>query len=120
MLRQFLTYNVVGIANTLVGFTIVFGLMFIGVSPIVSNAIGYATGAVLSYYLNSRYTFNTAKPQRKQALKFFAVLGVAYLVNLFTLQILLNFLNPYMAQFVSAIVYTLVAFILAKFFVFKG
>ena len=104
-----------GIANTLVGFSIIFGLMFIGISPITSNAIG--TG--LSYYLNSKYTFASTSINFKQALKFFTALGLAYLMNLFTLQVLLELLNPYLAQFISAIVYTVSSFVFMKLFVFQ-
>ncbi|NPA60755.1 MAG: GtrA family protein, partial [Epsilonproteobacteria bacterium] len=41
MIREFIKYNLVGVINTLVGFGIIFILMFLGVNPILSNAIGY-------------------------------------------------------------------------------
>lgn len=118
-LVQFVTYNIVGIANTTVGFSIIFLLMFIGFSAIWSNAIGYAIGAILSYYLNSKYTFRSTSRGKIQAMKFFSILFISYLLNFLTLQWLLDFLNPYLAQFISAIVYTLSSFLLAKLIVFK-
>ncbi len=118
-LVQFVTYNIVGIANTLVGFSIIFFLMFAGVSATSSNAVGYAIGAVLSYTLNKKYTFKSTDKSKMQAAKFFMVLGVSYILNFLTLQWLLGFLNPYLAQLISAIVYTLSSFVLAKFIVFK-
>lgn len=108
----------VGIVNTTLGFSIIIVLMFIGFSPTVSNAVGYGLGAILSYYLNSKYTFDTQKHHIGQAIKFFIVLLFAYLLNYFTLQWTLDFLNPYLSQLVSAIVYTLSSFLLMKFFVF--
>lgn len=94
--------------------------MFFGLSPTVSNFIGYFFGAILSYNLNKKYTFKSKGNSAKQALKFFMVLAISYLLNFSTLQLLLhNSFNPYMAQLISAIVYTLSSFILAKFFVFK-
>jgi putative flippase GtrA len=116
---QFVTYNIVGIANTLVGFSIIFLLMFAGVGATLSNAIGYAIGSVLSYYLNKKYTFKSTSDSKMQAVKFFMVLGVSYLFNFLTLQWLLGMLNPYIAQLFSAVVYTLSSFLLAKFIVFK-
>jgi putative flippase GtrA len=116
---QFISYNIVGIANTIVGFSIIFLLMFSGVSAALSNVIGYAIGAVLSYYLNKKYTFKSTDKSKMQAVKFFLVLGVSYVLNFLTLQWLLGFLNPYLAQLFSAIVYTLSSFLLAKFIVFK-
>ncbi len=118
-LIQFVTYNIVGIANTLVGFSIIFLLMFAGLSATLSNVIGYAIGAVLSYYLNKKYTFKSTTNSKTQAVKFFTVLLIAYLLNFITLQWLLGFLNPYLAQLISAVVYTLSSFMLAKFIVFK-
>jgi putative flippase GtrA len=116
---QFVTYNIVGIANTLVGFSIIFLLMFAGVGATLSNAIGYAIGSILSYILNKKYTFKSTSNSKMQAVKFFMVLGVSYLLNFVTLQWLLGFLNPYIAQLFSAVVYTLSSFLLAKFIVFK-
>jgi len=119
-LLQFFTYNVVGIANTIAGFSIVFSLMFLGVSATLSNMIGYALGSILSYFLNKKYTFKTSAKSKIMAVKFFTVLGIAYVLNFVTLQWLLTFMDPYLAQFLSAVVYTLSSFLLAKFFVFKG
>jgi len=116
---QFIRYNLVGIVNTIVGFSIIFLLMFIGVGATASNAIGYAIGSILSFYLNSRYTFKSTQTNKSQMVKFFAILGVSYILNFITLQYLLGFSNPYIAQIGSAIVYTVSSFIMVKFIVFK-
>ena len=109
-----------GIVNTLFGFSLIFTLMFFGVSATLSNGIGYFFGAILSYYLNRKYTFKSTSNSRQEAIKFFTVLAIAYLLNYLTLQLLLGMdQNPYPAQLISAIVYTLSSFILAKFFVFE-
>lgn len=118
-LIQFITYNIVGIANTIVGFSTIFLLMFIGLSATLSNVIGYVIGSILSYYLNRKYTFKSNKHSKKEAIKFFTVLLIAYFLNFVTLQALLGSLNPYLAQLISGVVYTVSSFILAKFFVFK-
>lgn len=118
-IAQFVRYNLVGIANTLVGFSIIFGLMFLGIDPMVSNAIGYGVGGLLSFYLNKKYTFQSTGNATKQALYFFMVLGVSYLLNFMTLQFLLPRTDAYIAQLISAVVYTLSSFILAKRVVFK-
>ena len=117
--KQFLTYNLVGIVNTLFGFSIIFILMFFGVGATLSNAIGYAFGSLLSYMLNKKYTFKSKEKSKTMALKFFSVLGLAYVFNFITLQWLLPLTNPYLAQVGAALVYTLSSFVLAKFFVFK-
>jgi putative flippase GtrA len=109
----------VGIANTLVGFSIVFSLMFFEVSAEHSNMIGYAIGAVLSFYLNSKYTFKS-KFTKLLALKFFGVLAFSYCLNFLILKwLLFSQVDPYLAQLFSAVVYTLSSFVFMKFFVFK-
>jgi putative flippase GtrA len=112
-------YNLVGIVNTLLGFTIIFGLMYLGVSATISNLIGYTIGAFISYRLNSRYTFTTHAKHKAVMIKFFMVLGIAYILNFIVLQWLLLFINPYIAQLGAAMVYTVSSFIMAKYFAFK-
>jgi len=115
---EFLRYNLVGVANTLVGFSVVFSLMFFGLSAVESNMIGYAIGAVLSFYLNSKYTFKS-KLSGLLALKFFGVLAVSYFLNFLVLKWLMSAeVEPYMAQLFSAVVYTFSSFVFMKWFVF--
>lgn len=118
-LIQFLTFNLVGIVNTIFGFSLIFLLMFFGLSATISNVIGYFFGAILSYFLNKKYTFKSDTKDKGEAIKFFTILFISYVLNFITLQWLLTFINPYYAQLISAIVYTLSSFILAKIFVFK-
>ncbi|MBA1419956.1 MAG: GtrA family protein [Epsilonproteobacteria bacterium] len=120
MLRQFLRYNLVGLINTVVGFGLIMLLMYMGINAVLSNAIGYGIGAILSYFLNKHYTFTYKNDSMRVAIKFFAVLGVAYLLNYMVLMTLLATINPYIAQAVSAVVYTLSAFIMMKFLVFRN
>ena len=119
MLFQFMKFNLIGIINTLIGFSIILGLMYVGISATVSNVIGYSIGAVISYVLNSKYTFKSSINQQKTMIRFFMVLGIAYIINFVTLQGLLTLINPYIAQIGAAMVYTGSSFIMAKYFVFK-
>ena len=120
MLKQFITYNAVGIVNTVVGFGLILFLMLLGVSPVLSNIVGYGVGAILSYYLNSKYTFDMKARSANQGVKFFAILFLAYGLNMLTLQWMLDSINPYIAQGMAAFVYSLSAFLMAKFFIFKN
>ena len=76
MLLQFLKYNLVGIINTLIGFSIILGLMYVGISATLSNAIGYVIGAIISYVLNSKYTFESTMNQQRTMMKFFIICKV--------------------------------------------
>ncbi len=108
-----------GFINTVVGFGLIMLLMYMGVDAVPSNAIGYGLGAILSYFLNKRYTFTYKNHSMSVVIKFFAVLGVAYLLNYMVLMTLLASISPYIAQALSAVVYTLSAFIMMKFLVFR-
>lgn len=119
MLLQFVKFNLVGIVNTIVGFTIIMVLMLIGLSATVSNIVGYAIGAILSYYLHSQYTFKNALYSVYTIRKFLGVLAIAYLFNFVTLQMLLEKMDPYGAQLIATIVYSGISFFLMKMFVFK-
>lgn len=55
--KKLIKYPLVGILNTIIGFGIIFGLMFTGVSPEISNLSGYSIGIVISYILNKIFTF---------------------------------------------------------------
>ena len=120
MLKQFLRYNFVGLINTVVGFGLIVLLMYMGIDAVLSNAIGYGIGAILSYFLNKKYTFAYKNYSMRVAIKFFAVLGMAYLLNYMALMILLPHINPYAAQVASAVIYTLSAFLMMKFLVFNN
>jgi len=118
MLFQFIRYNLVGVVNTIAGFSIIFILMFLGVSATISNAIGYGIGSIISFYLNKKYTFKSTLKSKIVIFKFFTVLAISYGANFLVLQQLLKTINPYLAQIGSAIVYTIISFLLVKFFVF--
>ena len=119
MFKEFLRYNLVGIINTVIGFGIIILLMSVGVDALKSNAIGYGVGAVLSYILNSKYTFKDTEYKSRKIVIFFLILTVAYGLNYIVLQSLLPLLNSYLAQVFAAIMYTVSAFVLMKFLVFS-
>ena len=119
MLKQFLRYNLVGLVNTVTGFGLIMLLMYLGTDPVLSNAIGYVTGMILSYFLNKHYTFAHKNHNMGVVIKFFTALGVAYLLNYMVLMTLLLHINPYVAQAFSAVIYTMSAFVMMKLLVFR-
>lgn len=120
---EFLRYLVVGVVNTVVGFGTIFLLMYLGLNPVYSNIVGYATGISLSFFLNRRFTFRVKTEKTLfQFIKFLAVLLISYLANITILIVAIYKLkmNPYFSQVVSGIVYTASGFLLTKKFVFKS
>ncbi|MBF6617694.1 MAG: GtrA family protein [Candidimonas sp.] len=117
---QLVKFSLVGLLNTVSGFSIILVLMWLGYSPYLSNFVGYIGGLCLSFILNKRLVFLSRGEWRTEALKFFTSFLIAYSLNFFTLYYLITFgLVPIMAQTVSIVMYFLVMFILTRQWVYK-
>ena len=58
--RQFLKFCLVGIANTIVGTAVMYGLYNLaGCGYWFSSAMNYVVGSILSYFLNKYFTFKS-------------------------------------------------------------
>ena len=118
----FYKYLLVGVINTIVGYGIIFLLMYIGVLPEVSNIIGYTVGISVSYLLNKTYTFKSKTHPKKEFPKFVFSLLIAYGLNFLTLILCIRAfnINPYISQILSGGVYTVSGFLFSKYFAFRG
>lgn len=120
---QFIRFLSVGVANTLVGLSIIYAAKwFLAAGDVVANASGYAVGLIVSFTLNSRWTFSYTGPRRAAALKFLGVAAVAYGMNLLTVITAIEMfrINAYVAQALGVPSYTLTSFLLSKYFVFQA
>ncbi|MEJ5299411.1 MAG: GtrA family protein [Thermodesulforhabdaceae bacterium] len=119
--ENFYKYLIVGFLITLIGYSIIFLLMYIGVSPETSNIIGYAVGITVSYILNKVYTFKSKAHPKKEFPKFLFSLLISYGLNLLTLILCVRtlYINMYISQVISGTVYTLSGFFLAEYFAFR-
>ena len=118
---QLAKYGIVGLANTVVGYAVIFiCLVFLNFSAVISNFIGYMTGLVLSFVLNSLFTFGDRYYSTRKILRYLAVFIFSYLCNLLTLVIFLRLFefSGVLAQIPSIIVFFIVSFLLNKYFVF--
>lgn len=121
-MKQLLRYIVVGVLNTLLGYSIIFACMYLLVmTPEASNVAGYAVGLVISYVLNRHYTFNSLQKRRKEIVRFVTVFVVAYALNFAALLILIYQLGLHKgaSQVVAGIVYVVASFLMNKYYVFK-
>lgn len=115
MLSQPVLYLLVGLFCTACTIFVIFLLMACQVGDVTSNAIGYAVGLVVSFVLNSTFTFR-ARMHIGSLTRFLLVALVAYLCNLATF-FLANGLtgNSHLAQIAGMPVYTVVGFVLNKY-----
>ncbi len=119
---QLLKYLLVGVANTLLGYAIIFACMYLlGLSAELSNVIGYGLGLVISYAMHRNFTFNSTQRRDTEAVRFVAVFAVAYLLNLGTLMLLIHRFDAHegAAQIVAGVVYVGASFVMQKFYVFR-
>ncbi|PAF51689.1 hypothetical protein BKH43_00145 [Helicobacter sp. 13S00401-1] len=115
-LGYLIRYLVVGVINTIVGFGLIFLLTYLKVNPYIANIVGYVVGIVVSYLLNSFFTFK----KKANFFMFVISMGVAWLANIIMLKVALELsVNVYIAQILAGIVYVIVGFGLSKIVVFK-
>lgn len=118
LIASFLT----GIANSLVGWAVIFACLFAGMDGLSANAAGFAVGLVVSFTLNRRYVFGVKGAiSGKEIARYLAAFALAYAVNVAVLAIAQSALgnaNP-LAQIPAIGAYWLVFFLLARHFVFN-
>ncbi|MBX2884262.1 MAG: GtrA family protein [Granulosicoccus sp.] len=118
----FLRFLITGCANTLCGMlTIYVCLEYASMSNIKSNVAGYAVGLVISYYMNSRFTFRFRGDWKKSALRFIMVFAVAYLANLSVVLCLIRYTSiyDYYAHWMGLPFYTVVFYLGSRLFAFR-
>lgn len=117
----FFRYLCIGIINTFVGYGIIYGLMFLGTDPFLSNAIGYVAGITISYFLNKIYNFKSQKCHKEAFPKFIISLAIAYFINLVILYVSIKIynINKYIAQIPAITCYTIIGFLGSRYFAFS-
>lgn len=121
-MKQFLKYFTVGVFNTVFGYCIIFGCMYmLSLSPEASNVIGYVTGLTVSYVLNRNYTFESKQKPSQEIWRFIAVFIVAYALNFLVLILLIHQFNFHegLSQLVAGVFYVVSSFVMNKYYAFK-
>ncbi len=112
----------VGVANTLWGYGLIFGFMYLAHwPPEASNTAGYLISFGTSYTLHRRITFRSENAKRSEFLRYVAVFAISFLANLAALGILIHWLGIHegWSQIFSGGVYVITAYLLGKFYVFR-
>lgn len=123
IVKQAIKYGIVGVSNTLITAVVIWVLMkLFGVPDVTSNAIGYAAGVLNSFIWNRQWTFKSQSGWVLSAVRFGIVFAICYLLQL----VLLLWLNksltidPYYNQLIAMAFYTVINFIMNKFYTFKS
>ena len=94
-----------------------------GCSDVVSNMVGYVAGVLNSFIWNKQWTFRSSAGWLGSAVRFGVVFGVCYLLQLgFLVCVLTPYLpiDPYYNQLIAMAFYTVINFIMNKFYTFKA
>ena len=86
-------YLGVGTLNTLVGFAVIFLLMWLGASPVAANVAGYAVGFLLGFVLTKKLVFRSNGHFVVESFRYLVAFLVSFLLNLSALRISLDVLN---------------------------
>ena len=80
---QIVRFGSVGVLNTAFGYTVILIALWLGNGDVVSNLTGYIAGLVLSFTLNSQWTFGGTKDVSASVVaRYVGTFLVAYAVNL--------------------------------------
>jgi putative flippase GtrA len=115
-------FALTGLLNTAVGLGTIFALKwFVGLGDTPANLIGYGVGLVVSYVVNSRWTFRYRESLLPVLPQYVAVIIVAYLVQLGCVHFSIRqlHLDSYVAQTLGVIPYAGLTYVLLRVFVFK-
>ena len=113
-------YSVAGLANSAVGYAVIFSCMFLGMSATLSNVLGYLVGLVLSYVQFRFFVFQSNNHSGREIVRFFVGFLIAFSANFCVLKALLEAgWNPFMSQIISCAVYVIVGFVINSKFVFS-
>lgn len=119
---EFYRFIIVGIINTVIGLSVIFFALYIGLGNFSSNILGYSCGLVNAYFLNKYFVFrvNNNKLNRHELFLFLGVFILSYIANISVLYALLYFgVHAYIAQTFAMITYSIFNFLLNKFLTFR-
>lgn len=120
LFRQIMRYLSVGLVNTLVGLSLIWSLMFLGLHPLVANAAGYGVGMVIAFFLNREWTFQVAA-RSGQATRYIISFLISYGINIAVLISTISFFESagFIAQPVAIAAYSVSFFLISKHYVFR-
>ena len=110
-------FVLVGLLNTLAGYSLILAFQVISHNPVLSNLLGYTFGAGFSYLTHSHLTFGHA-PSSRSAGAYLVVLLVSYALNVVVLKLSLLWLPAAAAQGVAVLSFAVFSYVGQAWLVF--
>ena len=120
-LLQPFRFLLVGTVNTFIGLSVIFAAKGIaGLDDLLSNLLGYSFGLLISFFLNREWTFRHNGRISPTAARFGIAFLLSYMANLMTVYGLRDGigLNSYLAQAFGIVPYTLIFYLICRYYVF--
>lgn len=116
--KQVINFILVGILNTIFGYSAYVLFIFIGFNYILAVLFATVLGVLFNFKTISKYVFKSN--DKKLIFKFIVVYSVVFIVNILLIKFfkLIN-LDEYLAGFISILPVAILSFLLNKFFVYK-
>lgn len=116
--NQFVRFVLIGIVNTIFGYSLFVFLLYIGLHYTLAVLIGTIIGVLFNFKTTGNFVFNSK--ENKLLIKFICVYGIIYLLNISSLYIFELFqINLYIAGAILIIPMALISYVLNKKIVFK-
>jgi putative flippase GtrA len=115
-------YMLSGVGNTLAGFSLIFGLMWMGVSAYLANVAGYALGLAMGFVVSRNLVFNASGAIKPQMWRYGLAFVTCVALNFLVLTLALEFfqINRFLSQCFAAASYTAAMFLMSRFYVFEN
>jgi putative flippase GtrA len=120
---QFAKFGIVGVSNTIVTAVVIWLLLKMAhATDVVANIIGYGAGVINSFVWNRKWTFAVDSKIKDTFLKFILTFVISYFVQFGIMKLLICTLpiDNYWCHLMAMIPYTIVNFMLNKYYTFKN
>lgn len=114
-LRELIVYCLIGVLNTGIHFLVFIGIVKCFHSQTLANAFGFTVAVVVSFFLNSRFTFKKNPTGKRFFLMYFSMLCLSVLFG--ALGDICN-IQPIVTFIVYCVLNPVIGFIVTKYFVF--
>jgi putative flippase GtrA len=114
-------FVIAGGLNAMVGLGSIFLLMYLGVSPVVANVMGYAISLAVAFFTARVFVFRSVGRKGHDGIKYLASFLISFGANLLMLHICLEqlLLNKNISQLLATCAYVGTMFLLSRIFVFN-
>jgi len=120
---EFFRFAIVGLANTIIDFGL-FMLLYtkLGVDPILANIFAFLLAVTNSYFLNSRWTFDSSNHSISKSgfIRFIMISSAGLVISITTIMVLDGYMAVEMAKLLATGLTLIWNFTTSKLFIFNG